>query len=82
LDGRWTSREEHDRDIYAAFNSWSTPLAFEIPPAPSDRPWRRTVDTALPSPQDIVGLDEGPRVAPESLYSVAPFAMIVLISEA
>jgi glycogen operon protein len=81
LDGRHTSREP-DRDLYAAFNSWVKPLAFEIPPSPSGRPWRRAVDTALLSPEDVVGLDEGPPVGLGSFYELAPYSMIVLISEA
>jgi hypothetical protein len=39
------------------------------------------MDTALPSPLDVVGLDEGPQVVPQALYPVAPYAMLVLISE-
>jgi len=35
----------------------------------------------LPSPQDIVGLDEGPLVAFEQPYRIAAHAMIVLISK-
>ena len=39
------------------------PVDFHIPQSPTGRTWRRVIDTALPSPQDIVGLDEGPLVA-------------------
>ena len=44
-------------------NAYSGPLTFQIPASPSGRPWRRAVDTALPSPDDALGLDEGPQVA-------------------
>jgi glycogen operon protein len=71
-----------DRDFYIACNAWSDVLSFRIPEAPSSRPWRRVVDTALASPLDIVGLDEGPLVPAESYYHVAPFSLIVLIAEA
>src|SRR5205085_1336732 len=54
LDGRRTGREP-DRDIYMAFNAWKGSLSFRIPPAPQGKRWRRTVDTALASPLDIVG---------------------------
>jgi glycogen operon protein len=80
LDGRQTGREP-DRDIYMAFNAWSEPLAFTVPPAPQGRPWRRVIDTALTSPADIVGLDEGPVVRVGSDYSVASFSTLVLIAE-
>ncbi len=81
LDGRQTGREA-DRDIYLAFNAWQAPLRFGIPPAPRGRPWRRTVDTALASPLDVVARDEGPVVAEWSNYLVAPFSVVVLIGEA
>ncbi len=80
LDGRRTGRES-DRDIYMAFNAWVEPLHFRIPPAPQGRPWRRVVDTALASPLDIVGLDEGPQVAVGATYPVVPFSTVVLIAE-
>ena len=40
-------------------NAYVKPLDFRIPAAPSGRPWRRIVDTALPSPDDIVEEDQG-----------------------
>jgi glycogen operon protein len=80
LDGSLTGREP-DRDFYVAFNAWREPIAFRIPLSPSGRTWRRVVDTALASPLDIVGEDEGPQVPPQSLYPVAPHSAIILISE-
>jgi glycogen operon protein len=81
LDGRHTGREP-DRDLYMAFNAWMETLFFAVPPAPQGRPWRRVIDTALASPLDIVGLDEGPRVPVGTRYAVAPFSTLVLIAEA
>jgi glycogen operon protein len=81
LDGRRTGREP-DRDFYMVFNAWRETLNFTIPPAPRSRPWRRTIDTALASPLDIVGLDEGPVVPVGATYAVAPFSVVVLIGEA
>ena len=43
--------------------------------------WRRAIDTSLPSPLDILGLDEGPLVLSETTYHVAAHSMIVLIAE-
>jgi glycogen operon protein len=82
LDGRRTDRPEIDRDIYAAFNSYWEPLKFRIPSSPSGRAWRRAVDTALPSPDDAVGLDEGPIVPVSKDYRVEARSMIILVSEA
>lgn len=86
LDGRFNSREldpdyEPDQDFYVAMNAWTEPIPFRIPASPTRRPWRRVVDTALASPLDIVPENEGPHVAPGSTYIVAPYSMIVLISE-
>ena len=61
LDGRRSDRPGVvDRDIYVAVNAWPRPLAFTIPAAPSGRPWRRAVDTALASPEDIIEEERGP----------------------
>jgi isoamylase len=80
LDGALTGREP-DRDFYVACNAWREPLGFGIPDAPNGRPWRRVIDTALASPQDIVEMDAGPAVAAHSSYRVAPYALLVLIAE-
>ena len=79
IDGHRTGRED-DRDFYVACNGWDATLAFQTPPAPSGKPWHRVVDTALPSPTDIVGLDEGPVISVGSPVAVAPFGMVILIS--
>ncbi|HMB05747.1 MAG TPA: hypothetical protein VKP69_18680, partial [Isosphaeraceae bacterium] len=63
-------------------NAYWEPLAFRIPASPSGRPWRRAVDTARPSPDDAVGLDEGPPIAVLSPYRVEARSTIVLVSEA
>jgi glycogen operon protein len=79
LDGRLTGGDP-DGDIYVACNAWTEALLFRIPPSPSRRPWRRVVDTALASPLDIVGEDQGPEVSALSVYAVAPFSLIVLVT--
>ena len=80
LDGSQTSREP-DRDVYVAMNGWEEMLPFQVPPSRSGRPWRRTVDTALASPDDIVCLDKGPVVPFRSVYPVAALSAVVLIAE-
>ena len=71
-----------DRDLYVALNAFWEPLAFRIPASPSGRPWRRAVDTALPSPDDAVGPDEGPVIPALAPYRVEARSMIILVSEA
>ncbi len=80
LDGNQTGRES-DRDIYVACNAWKEALRFEVPRSPSGQPWRRVIDTALPSPEDIVELDAGPVVQHGTRYRVEAYSMLVLISE-
>jgi glycogen operon protein len=79
LDGSQTGREP-DLDFYIACSSLDKSQVFWIPPAPSERPWRRVVDTALPSPQDIVERTEGPLVSVSSGYEVQPFSMVILVA--
>ncbi|OAI49610.1 glycogen debranching enzyme [Planctomycetaceae bacterium SCGC AG-212-F19] len=80
LDGTQTDREP-DRDFYVACTAAATPVAFRIPLSPTGRPWRRAIDTALPAPEDIVPLDEGPPIKVGTMYRLPPFATLVLISE-
>jgi glycogen operon protein len=79
LDGTQTGREK-DCDFYVACSAWREPLNFMIPVAPNGRPWRRVIDTALLSPQDIVAEEDGPVVPKGAAYGVAPHSMIVLVS--
>jgi glycogen operon protein len=81
LDGRRTDRPVVDRDLYVVMNAFWEPLHFRVPGSPSGRAWRRTVDTALASPDDAVGLDEGPVVPSSTDYRVEARSMIVLVSE-
>jgi glycogen operon protein len=83
LDGRRSDRPNLlDRDLYVALNAYHEPLEFRIPAAPSGRPWRRAVDTALPSPDDIVEEDRGPRLPVLHPYRVQAHSMIILVTEA
>jgi glycogen operon protein len=79
LDGRQTRREA-DCDFYVAMNAWQDRLPFRVPPSPSGRPWRRVVDTALPSPGDIVAEENAQPFAFDSILPVDAFSLVVLIS--
>ncbi len=80
LNGQQTGREP-DRDIYVACNAWGEAILFRIPPAPNGRRWRRVIDTAQPSPIDIVDIDEGPIEPAGSLYPVTSHSLLMLVSE-
>ncbi len=80
FNGRLTGREP-DCDFYIACTSRSEPAPFVIPPSPQGKPWRRIVDTGMTPPYDIVEFEDGPRVPEGKAYVLAPYAMLVLISE-
>jgi glycogen operon protein len=80
LDGSQTGREP-DQHFYIACNAQSTRQAFWISASPSGGTWRRVVDTALAPPLDIVEEAEGIKLTANTAYSLAPFALLILISE-
>jgi glycogen operon protein len=55
------------------------PLTFELPPVPAEsrHTWRRCIDTALASPDDIYPWEKAPLVA-EATYVVQPRSMVLL----
>ncbi len=83
LDGRGCDREGVvDRDFYVAMNAYWEPLTFRVPAAPTRRAWRRAVDTSRPSPDDALGLDEGPLVPVGASYELPARSMLIFVSEA
>ena len=60
-------------------NAYWEPLQFELPPSPgADRDvWRRCIDTALPSPDDIQPWEAAP-VVRETSYLVQPRSIVLL----
>jgi glycogen operon protein len=66
-----------DRDLYVMINAYHEPLTFTIQ---EGRPgtWERVIDTALPSPNDIVHPESGPLV-PSMEYRVQARSMVVLL---
>ena len=65
--------------LHGMFNAHWYPLTFQLPPAPagSREPWRRCIDTALSSPDDIHAWDAAPPVT-ESAYVVQPRSVVLL----
>ena len=94
FDPRWEDKESrmlaatvHDPagkfSLHAMFNAHWEPHEFELPGRADGRPrhWRRWIDTALASPQDIVRWPEAPRFdAPR--YRVEARATVVLVGSA
>jgi pullulanase/glycogen debranching enzyme len=71
LDGR----REDDDDLYVMINAYREPLTFALQEA---GPWRRVMDTSLPSPDDIA--EPGHEVAVVGpAYRVASRSIAVLV---
>jgi glycogen operon protein len=63
--------------LYMILNAYWEPLEFEVPPCGSGDPWRRWIDTALESPEDIVEWQAAPVMA-GSTYRAEPRSVVVL----
>jgi glycogen operon protein len=65
--------------LHGMLNAYWEPLTFELPPPPEGgrEPWRRCMDTALASPEDIHLGDEAPTVV-DATYVVQPRSVVVL----
>jgi glycogen operon protein len=68
--------------LYAMSNAYWEPLPFELPSTSilggEPRPWRRWIDTALASPQDVTPWETAPAFLAAS-YTVQPRSVVVLI---
>ncbi|MFN8100824.1 MAG: glycogen debranching protein GlgX [Mycobacterium sp.] len=62
--------------LHGMANMYSEPLTFELPPTP-DGPWRRWIDTALQTPEDITEWTSAP-VVPVQKYTAEPHSVVVL----
>jgi isoamylase len=63
------------------FNAYWAPLEFDLPPVPSGAPdpWRRWIDTALDSPNDIVPWQTAPSI-PGHRYRAQARSVVVLFA--
>jgi glycogen operon protein len=68
---------EDDVDLYVMVNAWSEALVFDVQQSPAGG-WRRVIDTALPTPEDIA--EPGCELPlPGSTYRVGPRSVVVLL---
>jgi glycogen operon protein len=63
--------------FHLILNGYWEPLEFELPPVTGERPWRRWIDTSLPSPQDIVEWKAAPGLA-GGTYRAGPRSVVML----
>ena len=68
--------------VHLIFNAYWGPLDFELPPTCRGRrvEWRRWIDTAQASPEDIVPWQAAPAVQ-SATYPVEPRSVVVLVAE-
>jgi isoamylase len=70
---------EHRFRLHLMVNAWWQPLRFALPATGVvDGHWHRWIDTALPSPQDIVAWEDAPPLS-ELAYRVQPRSVVALL---
>jgi isoamylase len=75
-----TVRSLSQRRLYhIILNAYWEPLEFELPPWPAEKGWRRLLDTAQPSPDELHPLETAPLIN-GSLYLAQPRSLVILIS--
>ena len=74
----FTARSFHARFlVHAICNAYWEPLTFALPPVPAgDEPWRRCMDTTLPSPDDVRSFAEAP-VVDQASYAAGPRSVVL-----
>ncbi|HEX7778560.1 MAG TPA: glycogen debranching protein GlgX [Vicinamibacterales bacterium] len=79
----FTLRSLHARFLlHGMFNAYWEPLTFELPTAGKDgQQWRRCIDTALASPDDIQLWDTAPNVS-GATYTVQSRSVVFLVQAA
>jgi isoamylase len=65
--------------LHVMLNAYWEPLTFELPPVPAEGPqaWRRCIDTALKSPNDICAWEAAPLVR-QTTYVVQSRSLVLL----
>ena len=69
--------------LHLILNAYWEPLDFELPPVSngSKNPWRRWIDTALDSPQDIVEWQTAPSIPGYSYRAEARSVVVLFASQ-
>ena len=65
-------------DLYLILNAAIAARCFAVPAAPHGGAWRRVIDTAMPSPDDICALDAGLLVTPQETYNADARSLVLL----
>jgi len=65
--------------FHLILNAYWEPLEFELPPPENGHRWRRWIDTALESPNDIIDWQSAPLFT-GTIYPAAPRSAVILIA--
>ena len=65
--------------LFLLFNASESPVEFQLPAAPAG-PWRASIDTGNPSPNDIVPFEDGPLALDRGRYRLISRSVAVLLS--
>ena len=71
---------EGGQKLYLAMNPTDEAVLFRAPPSPPGRHWRRLIDTAMASPDDIVRPEEAVAVLAEAGMQVSARSALVLLA--
>ena len=76
----FTAELQNDKMFFhLILNAYWEPLDFELPPLDNNGRWRRWIDTALGSPQDIVPWQTSPSISGPA-YRAEPRSVVVLFT--
>ena len=64
-------------DLYVLFNASTESQRFTLPPG---RPWKRLLDTNLPSPDDVVEEKDAVPLRPADHYFASARSAVILIA--
>jgi glycogen operon protein len=73
--------DRDDNDFFVMFNSGEKAVLFSVVPAGKGKRWHLKIDTALPSPGDIIPPDEEPEIDIQAKYQVKARSCVVLIAK-
>jgi len=68
----------YDKWLYVMVNAYWEHLNFEIPKPKGGRPWKRIINTAASSPEDIVAFEEATAVHGEKIYANARSVVLLM----
>lgn len=79
LNGRLTDRE-NDCDIYMYFNAAATASEIRLPKAPNGGPWHSVINTALPSPTDVIEETAAPILKKDAVVAIEAKSVFVAVA--